>query len=521
MNAIAEPAAMQSGDFRRLPVKRLAPSPSNAERAKNYDAAKLQELADSIKANGLAQPILVTPALPGGKDYDHVIVAGERRWRAHQLAGLSEIDCIVRELTPMQVLELQLIENLQRQDVHPLQEADGYRVLLDLHGLSMDALAKRIGKSTSYIFARLKLRDLCADVRKEYYAGKFGSEIALLLARIPTKDLQTRACKEITSTHYGDGVMSFRQARDHIERNYMLRLAEAPFDTKDAKLVATAGACTDCPKRTGNQRDLFADIKGADVCTDPTCFAGKKDAAAAARIAEAKAAGQRVITGAEAKKVKPSQYGGLQGVVAVDKVSYDLGHKTPKEALGKALPPTALLKDPHSGELVEVVDAAALRKAAKDKGLIKTASRTSSTAARRGHGDEKAERQARVRRAVWMRVRDKIRAKPTAGDLQMVAKSMWSDVWSDEVAKLWGFGPSAGDLKKIEAAIDKLSAIDLAVLVCDLALEESAGGYDSPSSDRLMAAAKRHRVDVDAIKKEIEAEARAKKATPAKKGAKK
>lgn len=531
--------ADSNAEFRRLPVAHIVPNPHNTERAKRYDQGALQELADSIKANGLAQPILVTPykersavlnRAAAEVSAEYVIVAGERRWHAHKIAGLESIDCLVRDLSDKQIIELQLVENLQREGLHPLQEADGYDELLHRHGLTIDGLANRIGKSRAYIFARLKLRDLVADVRTEFYAGKFGSETALLIARIPVKDLQKRACKEIISGRYGSSdVMTFREAQDHLQRNYMLRLAEAPFDPKDAKLAPSAGACTDCTKRTGNQPELFPDIKGADICTDPTCFASKKKEATEQRLANARVSGQKIITGAEAKKAKPTQYTSVQGgYVEADRVSHDFGSKTPKQLLGKDLPPPALLKDPHSGEVIEVVEEKALKAALKAKGLLQRERPTSTMPSHERARVQKAKNQSAIRRAIFMRVREKMRAKPTAADLQMVAEAFFADIWHEgrkEVLKLWEMTGLAGHfVKDTGAAIAKLSSEDLVQFTCDCALvtQLHVGPYDGGTAPRLMAAAKRHGVDVDAVRKEIEASARETAKTKArKKGAKK
>src|SRR5262249_32650145 len=131
--------------------------------------------ADSIEAHGLAQPILVRPRpAPGrsqaqqdvaeafgiqGEEYFE-LVAGERRWRAAKLAGLKEIEAKVRDLDNKAVLEIQFIENLQRTDLSPIEEAEGYKRLLDEHGYTADSLAGKLGKSKSYVYARLKLNNL-------------------------------------------------------------------------------------------------------------------------------------------------------------------------------------------------------------------------------------------------------------------------------------------------------------------------------------------------------------------------
>lgn len=142
-----------------LAVNRIRP---NADQPRQlFDADKLDELAASIREHGVVQPILVRPV---GTDYE--IVAGERRWRAAQLAGLRTVPAVVRDLTGSQVMEIALIENLQREDLNPLEEARAYRRLLDEFGLSQDQLAKRLSKSRPQITNTLRLLQLQPPVQE-------------------------------------------------------------------------------------------------------------------------------------------------------------------------------------------------------------------------------------------------------------------------------------------------------------------------------------------------------------------
>lgn len=257
---------------------------AQAERRKHLDKAKLAELAESIKTVGLLSPIIVRII-----DGVFEIVAGERRYLAAKLAGLEHIDASVRDLTDDQVLEVQLVENLQREDLHELAEAEGYEALQKLNHTA-EAIADKVGKSKAYVYARMKLLALCKDARKAFYEGKLSASTALLLARIPNDKLQAQALKENTQDRW-DGPMSYRAAAEHIQNNYMLRLSDAGFKTEDPELVPAAGACGACPKRSGNQKELFGDVKGADICTDTVCFAAKRQAHAARVMAVSVGAG--------------------------------------------------------------------------------------------------------------------------------------------------------------------------------------------------------------------------------------
>ena len=166
---------------RQLPVGQLVPSPLQPRR--HFDADELEALAESIRANGILQPILVRrhPTRPE----IHEIVAGERRWRAAQLAKLHEVPVIVRELGNREVLELALVENLQRHDLSALEEAEGYHRLIEEFGLAADDLARQVGKSRAHVANTLRLLKLPDGVKALLMRGKIsaGHARALLNAR--------------------------------------------------------------------------------------------------------------------------------------------------------------------------------------------------------------------------------------------------------------------------------------------------------------------------------------------------
>jgi ParB family chromosome partitioning protein len=136
---------------------------------RHFDSARLDELASSIKQKGVIQPILVrrTPHDGGG----YKIIAGERRWRAAQLAGLKEIPAIVKEVSEPESFELALIENLQREDLNPIEEAEGYKRLIDEHGLNQESVAQRVGKDRSTIANALRLLQLPVEIKHSLIDG--------------------------------------------------------------------------------------------------------------------------------------------------------------------------------------------------------------------------------------------------------------------------------------------------------------------------------------------------------------
>lgn len=354
-------------------VHSIAPSLTNPR--KHFDPAKLQELADSIAASGVHQPILLRP-LPAARLEDtlrearaqkrpapeYELVAGERRWRACQLAGVAEIPAMIRPMTDAQALEAQVIENLQREDVTELEEAEGYQILMETVGINADEVGQRIGKSRSYVYGRLKILNLCEAGRQALREGKLDFSCGLYIARIPNEQLQLKALEWATDPDYYGERPSARAVQQHVRQNFMLQLVAAKFDTADADLCPAAGACTSCPHRTGANPDLFADVNSADVCTNPPCYHAKEEAHALQLRERAQAMGAEVITGREAKTLIPTPYSGsIDGFVRLDVASDSpIQGKTLRKVVGDVLEQSGikptLIENPHDkNELIAVV----------------------------------------------------------------------------------------------------------------------------------------------------------------------
>ena len=300
-------------EFAHVPLKAVVSSLTNQR--KRFDEAKLADLAESIKTVGVQQPVLMRP-LPGSRVADtdrgvkYELVFGERRLRASVIAGVATIPARIRMLTDTQVLEIQIIENLQREDLTYMEEAEGYKALMDAAGLNADQVGEKIGKSRNYVYSRLKLLDLCAKARESLRDGTIDFSRALLVARIPDEKLQVKAMKEIAEGvgYYDKEPMTYKKAEAHVQQNYMLKLSDAKFKIAQVDLVQGVGSCKTCPKRTGANPDLFSDVKSADVCTDPPCFHKKEQAHAESIVKAAKDKGQTVIAGKEAAELATSGY---------------------------------------------------------------------------------------------------------------------------------------------------------------------------------------------------------------------
>jgi ParB/RepB/Spo0J family partition protein len=334
-----------------LPINDIVPSPSNPR--KRIDDTYLQELASSIRELGLIQPITVRPMpldhffeynkrrLPGDESNPtYEIIVGECRWRAAKIAGLTEIPAFWREIDDKQVLEIQVIENLQRRDVHPIEEADGYRQLIDRHGYTADEIGEKIGKSRSYVYGRMKLSSLGSKAREIFYDGQMEASVALLIARIPSEKDQERAVKELIN-QFGEEPITFRNAKWRIKNGFTIDLCQATFSPDDETLYPTAGSCTACPKRSGNSPELCPDLESTDVCTDLKCFEEKRLNRREQLIENAKQKKIPIYVGEDVNKVAPngSRYNIDDKWVSLDDtIDDDPEDRTYRQVLGDKAP---------------------------------------------------------------------------------------------------------------------------------------------------------------------------------------
>ena len=183
-----------AGKIYALPIESIQPSPFQARM--NFNEQELAGLAASIRENGLLQPIAVRPKKVGP---GYIIIAGERRWRAARLAGLGEVPVIIKDVTDEQAAALALIENLQREDLDPIEVAEGCRQLIDKYGLTQESAAKKLGKSRSAVTNSLRLLALPEDVRRMVSGGKLSFGHAKVLLGLPNEDLMRQAAAEVAA----------------------------------------------------------------------------------------------------------------------------------------------------------------------------------------------------------------------------------------------------------------------------------------------------------------------------------
>lgn len=271
--------AVVANEYRNVAVASLVESPTNPR--KRFDEISLQELAASIKSQGLLEPLLVREREQEKNRYE--VVVGARRLRAAKLAGIGQVPVRVVSLTDAQTIEAQVVENLQREDIHPLEEAMGFRSLLELKDpkYTMASIAARAGKGEAYVLGRIKLTELIPPVAEAFLRDKIAVGHALLIAKLPASQQQEAlaACFHNQWTSEGNTpvLVPVRELAAWIESNILLQLASVPFDKQDEALLPKAGSCVNCPKRTGFNKLLFADVR-KDSCTDPQCFQAKIDA---------------------------------------------------------------------------------------------------------------------------------------------------------------------------------------------------------------------------------------------------
>ncbi len=190
----------------KLKIRDIEPNPDQPR--KTFDKEKLESLAASIKEHGVIQPVLVRKADNGM----HIIIAGERRWRASKMAGLAEIPCMIGEFSEKEVMEIALIENLQREDLDPIEECEGYQKLIDTFSLTQEEVAQRVGKSRSAVANSLRLSGLSTELKKMVKDGLISqgharallalsseAERELVVGRIIKENLNVRQTEVLVS----------------------------------------------------------------------------------------------------------------------------------------------------------------------------------------------------------------------------------------------------------------------------------------------------------------------------------
>ncbi len=348
-------AAFAAPRFTSLTIAELRPSPDNPR--KHFDESSLRELGESLKA-GQIEPIVVRAA-KAAKGYE--ILAGERRYRAAHLVGIETLEAKIVDCDDQRALEITVVENLQRADLHPMEEANGVASLVAA-GWPADTIASHLGKSLTWVHLRSKLATLSPAWRKAIDDDKHPASCLTaghldMIARLPLADQNelVDAIRNdyslsrhlfIESSHQPIAVGKFGQV---LASEFLRDPAKAPWPLDDGKLVPAAGACTSCPKRTSCQTEIFPDMAGAkagDRCLDGKCWESKRVAFIARREDELKAKNPDIIkVDLEAYDQKHAAKGAIGGNSVIREASKS--DKGAKQAL--------VVSGPKSGQTVYVV----------------------------------------------------------------------------------------------------------------------------------------------------------------------
>jgi ParB family chromosome partitioning protein len=256
-------------EFKLILLKDIKPDQNQPR--KYYDEASMQELTDSVREKGILQPILIR--IKNGKP-GYILVCGERRYKAALAVNAlfkerDSIPAVIRDLSDEEALELQIIENLQRKDVHPLEEAVAFKSLIE-KGKDLKEVAARIGKSEYYAKQRLRLNDLTKEWQTVYYAGRLSNSDALRVCVFDPK-IQKELYDDVAN---GSGAIGFNA---YTINRYRGDLSQASFDINDPSLDKKMGACTTC-RFNSACASLFPDSSQAPKCTNVSCFKNKSDA---------------------------------------------------------------------------------------------------------------------------------------------------------------------------------------------------------------------------------------------------
>lgn len=525
----------------QLPAAMLVDSPYQPRTS--YDETSLAALAETMRAVGVMQAILVRPlsvdgliafnrANPdraGAHEGLYEIVYGHRRTRGARLADLATVPAIVRDLTDAQVRQLQAIENVQRENLKPLEEAAAYADYIKAHGVSKDRLAQELGLSRSHVYARLKLLTVVDSVKEALRRGEIATEVATDIARLHTPKIQEKALAAIKGKYLDmddGGKTSVRRIKDLLTEKFTLKLSGALFETTDDALLPGAGACTTCSKRTENAPeyvDLAEDKPvpgryyggsfhgGPNLCTDPDCFDEKKKAHLRNKAGELEAKGKTVITGNRARALV-SATGELKGgYLPLKAVKAELAKANKANEALSVVP--VVIQNPRDGKTIEAVKVADLKAAGlKVKEAASKGPGASHQEQQRRYLEERkqkerqAEKDTRAHVAVLGAVRRKAAGAPlTTLALQLAAAVALKGVGYQEhslIAALHGFKT----YEALQKAVGAMPAERLATLLLDCALVDDviADGYSPRKPEPLLVAAKHYGVDVATIRREVE-----------------
>jgi ParB/RepB/Spo0J family partition protein len=279
--ALLEDAETQSSErsLKFIKIKDIVPNPLNPR--KDFEQGAMEELMASILKIGVIQPITVRPF---GDKYE--LVCGERRYRAALSVNAAhkernEIPASIRNLTDEEAMELMVTENLQRKDVHPMEEADAFQFMMEKMKYTITDIAAKIGKAEPFVLRRLQLRKLVADLQAIFITGVLPIGHAELLSKLETEDQQAWY-KDYTDGLSYNGMPNMKKLKQWLQSNTQNELSKAPFDINadfTGRDTVRSIACTQCPNNTAVSCTLFPEDPTDAICTFKACYKSKAEAA--------------------------------------------------------------------------------------------------------------------------------------------------------------------------------------------------------------------------------------------------
>lgn len=254
---------IKTTELKLIDITKIVVSKNNPRQI--FDATKLKELSKSIVEHGVLQPILVRVK---GQKFE--LICGERRLKASKIIKLKKIPCQIKKMTDNECLEARLVENLERENVHPLHEAVSFKTLLDKHNYTTQNVADKIAKSVSYVIQRLQLNSLIPNWKKLFlFNDDINISHALIISKLSDADQKIVLEK---GKNWGDEFKSAKEMKKFIEENITNSLTNASFDIEDDTLIKEGISCVNCLKRSGSSSLLFSDVEEKDRCFDSPCY---------------------------------------------------------------------------------------------------------------------------------------------------------------------------------------------------------------------------------------------------------
>ena len=496
------------GEYRNVAIELLEESPTNPR--KRFNEENLKELAASFQSQGILQPLVVR--VKSAEENKYEVVAGARRLRAAQMVELKTVPVRIVQLSDAAAIEAQVVENLQREDIHPLEEAFGFRSLLNLNdpNYTLSSLAARAGKSEAYVQGRIKLTELIPPIADAFLADRITIGHALLIAKLPDSQQQEafNACFRQMWTSEGNTqvLIPVRELAAWVESNILLELAAAPFSKTDEALVPQAGSCANCPKRTGFNALLFSDVR-KDSCTDPQCFRAKIDA----HIANAMAKRPELVQ-------ISSAWSNREGAPLGRNRYLELDLKRPKaqSQAVKANPAQRPCEKMRDAIVVDGGKRGQTVKVCADPGCrIHHGNRPSSQELERARADErkrieKEKLAITVRHRILAAVLKSFALPLKKADVLLVVRFIVSRLQFAQVLqiarrhKMAVDGNTGAPERDLIKHVSRFEEAELCRFLLELSLLDSAYRLPSKDSeDTLLGAAKRLRIDVEKIEKEV------------------